>query len=153
MTSKNKKELVVSAIENGTVIDHIPVESVLMVIRILGLDNYEDEVLIGINLESKKYRRKGIVKVKNKYFCKSDLNKIALAAPYATLIIIKDYDIVEKISVETPEYIDSIVRCINPNCITNVEPIETKFRVIEKEPLKIQCRYCEKSMTSIRFIE
>lgn len=153
MTTQNKKELIVSAIENGTVIDHIPVESVLKVIRILGLDNYQDEVLIGINLESKKYKRKGIVKVRNKYFEKSDLNKIALAAPHATLIVIKDYEVIEKISVETPENIEAIIKCINPNCITNNEIIETKFKVVEKEPLKIQCHYCEKTMTNIRFTE
>ncbi|MDD4529322.1 MAG: aspartate carbamoyltransferase regulatory subunit, partial [Bacteroidales bacterium] len=78
MTTENKKELIVSAIENGTVIDHIPVNTVLMVLNILGLNDYEDEVLIGINLDSKKYSKKGIIKVRNKYFEQHDLNKIAL---------------------------------------------------------------------------
>lgn len=153
MTTKNKKELIVSAIENGTVIDHIPVNAVLKVIKILGIDAHQDEVLIGMNLESKKYGRKGIIKVRNKYFEKSDLNKIALAAPHATLIVIKDYEVAEKIAVQIPNTIEKIVKCINPNCITNNEDMETKFSVIEKEPLKIQCLYCEKTMTNIRFTE
>ena len=64
---ENKKELVVSAIDNGTVIDHIPTNAVYRVIHILGLENYEDEVLIGYNLESKKLGKKGIIKIKNKF--------------------------------------------------------------------------------------
>ena len=63
-----KKELVVSAIENGTVIDHIPTDVVYQVIRILGLEKYNDEVLIGNYLHSQKFGRKGIIKIKNKFF-------------------------------------------------------------------------------------
>ena len=59
---EKKKELVVPAIENGTVIDHIPTESVYQVIHILGLENYKDEVLIGNYLQSGKLGRKGIIK-------------------------------------------------------------------------------------------
>ncbi len=153
MTTENKKELIVSAIENGTVIDHIPVDTVLMVLSILGLDKYEDEVLIGNNLNSKKYGKKGIIKARNKFFEQDDINKIALVAPNATLIVIRDYEVVEKKFVEIPEKIEKILKCINPNCITNKETIETKFNVIEEKPLKIQCHYCEKTMTNIRFVE
>ncbi len=153
MTNISKKELVVSAIENGTVIDHIPVDTVLMVLSILGLDKYEDEVLIGNNLDSKKYGKKGIIKARNKFFEQKDINKIALVAPKATLIVIKNYEVVEKKFVEIPEKIDIILKCINPNCITNKEIVDTKFKVVEKNPLKIQCRYCEKTMTNIRFAE
>ena len=153
MTTENKKELIVSAIENGTVIDHIPVNTVLMVLNILGLNDYEDEVLIGINLDSKKYSKKGIIKVRNKYFEQHDLNKIALVAPNATLIVIKNYEVVEKKSVEIPDKIEKILKCINPNCITNKETIDSKFIVKEKDPLKIQCHFCEKTMTNIRFSE
>lgn|SRR5574344_2451578 len=153
MTTENKKELIVSAIENGTVIDHIPVDTVLMVLSILGLDKYEDEVLIGNNLNSKKYGKKGIIKARNKFFEQDDINKIALVAPNATLIVIRDYEVVEKKFVEIPEKIEKILKCINPNCITNKETIETKFNVIEEKPLKVQCHYCEKTMTNIRFAE
>ncbi|MEA5099141.1 MAG: aspartate carbamoyltransferase regulatory subunit [Bacteroidales bacterium] len=153
MTTENKKELIVSAIENGTVIDHIPVDTVLMVLSILGLDKYEDEVLIGNNLNSKKYGKKGIIKARNKFFEQEDINKIALVAPNATLIVIRDYEVVEKKFVEIPEKIEKILKCINPNCITNKETIETKFNVIEEKPLKVQCHYCEKTMTNIRFAE
>ncbi len=154
MSNENKKELVVSAIENGTVIDHIPAGEVYKVVKILNLDLNEDEVLIGTNLSSKKYGKKGIIKVKNKFFAETEVNKIALIAPNATLIVIKSYDVVEKRSLETPDTIRQIVKCINPNCITNIEDnIETCFKVVNKKPLELQCHYCEKTMTNIRFNE
>lgn len=154
MTNENKRELVVSAIENGTVIDHIPAGEVYKVVKILNLDMYEDEVLIGTNLSSKKYGKKGIIKVKNKFFAETEVNKVALIAPNATLIIIKNYEVVEKRRLEIPDTIKQIVKCINPNCITNIEDnIETNFRVVDKEPLKLQCHYCEKTMSNIRFNE
>ena len=130
---ENKKELVVSAIDNGTVIDHIPTNAVYRVIHILGLENYEDEVLIGYNLDSKKLGKKGIIKIKNKFFEKDQINKIALVAPMASLIVIKNYEVVEKIRTEIPDKIEGIVKCVNPKCITNSEVIRTKFDVVDKE--------------------
>ncbi|MCD4736046.1 MAG: aspartate carbamoyltransferase regulatory subunit [Bacteroidales bacterium] len=140
-----RKELKVSAIENGTVIDHIPPESVFQVIRILNLSNIPNPIMIGTNLDSRKYGKKGIIKVSNKYFESEELNKIALVAPSATLIVIKDYTVVFKEQVEIPNNINKIVKCINPNCITNHEKIPTKFTVLDKENLNLQCYYCEKT--------
>lgn len=141
---KELRELKVTAIENGTVIDHIPPKSVFQVIRILGLENYDDMVLYGSHLESKKYGRKGIIKVSNKFFKSQEINKIALVAPTATLIVIKNYQVVEKKQVEIPDEVVKIVKCVNPNCITNHEKVETKFTVISKNELKLLCHYCEK---------
>jgi len=138
------KELKVSALENGTVIDHIPSENVFQVIKILNLEKFKTHLLIGTNLESKKYGTKGIIKLSNKFFEKEDVNKIALAAPNATLIVIKDFQIIEKNVVQIPDRIDAIVKCFNPNCITNVEQVTTRFEVISKDEFKLQCQYCEK---------
>jgi aspartate carbamoyltransferase regulatory subunit len=144
--TEKRKELQVSAIQNGTVIDHIPVQSVFNVIKILNLDQTNDMVLFGNNLTSLKYGKKGIIKVDNKFFKSEEINKIALAAPMATLIVIKDFQVVEKSKVETPDYVERIVKCFNPNCITNKENINTKFDVIKNEDvLKLRCRYCEKT--------
>ena len=138
------KELKVSALENGTVIDHIPSKSVFQVIRILNLENYENQILFGINLESKKFGSKGIIKVHNKYFKKEEINKIALVAPTATLITIKDFQIIEKTSLQIPGYIEGIVKCFNPNCITNIEKVVTKFYLVPDQEIKLRCHYCEK---------
>ncbi|MFH0895091.1 MAG: aspartate carbamoyltransferase regulatory subunit, partial [Bacteroidota bacterium] len=125
------KELIVNAIENGTVIDHIPCDSVFKVIKILNLEASENMLLFGNNLESKKYGKKGIVKVKDKYFKKDEINKIALVAPAATLILIKDYKVTEKNQVQPPETVEGIVKCFNPNCITNHENVVTRFSLID----------------------
>lgn len=147
----NNKELVVEKIDNGTVIDHIPADRVFKVVRMLGLDDYQDEVLIGTNLCSRKYGKKGILKIKNKYFTQDEIDKIAIIAPTATIIIIKDYVVEEKKHLELPKHIHNIVKCINPNCITNVEEMETRFDVVNTDPLRIQCHYCEKTMEEIQF--
>ena len=149
-----RKELKVSAIENGTVIDHIPAQSVFQVISILGLDHIPNQIMIGTNLESLKLKKKGIIKVSNKYFESEEINKIALVAPTATLIVIKDYTVVYKAKVEVPDSINKIVKCINPNCITNNEDIPTLFSVIDKEDLLLNCHYCEKTTkkSNMRFI-
>jgi aspartate carbamoyltransferase regulatory subunit len=141
---KTRKELQVSAIENGTVIDHIPARNVFQVIRILGLEGCVEQILFGTNLESKKYGHKGIIKVANRFFESEEINKIALAAPTATLIVIRNYQVIEKKRVEVPDQIVKFVKCVNPNCITNHEAIPTKFNVIDKEDVKLQCIYCEK---------
>lgn len=142
--NKPRKELVVSAIQNGTVIDHIPTQSVFQVIHILNLDEFENQILFGTNLDSSKYGKKGIIKVSNKYFEPFEINKIALVAPTATLIIIKDFHVTEKKKVEIPDTIQKFVKCVNPNCITNNENVPTKFKVIDKEESKLKCHYCEK---------
>ncbi|MCX6286045.1 MAG: aspartate carbamoyltransferase regulatory subunit [Bacteroidetes bacterium] len=139
-----RKELKVSAIENGTVIDHIPVQSVYQVLRILNLMEYNDQLLIGINLESQKMGKKGIIKVSNKFFKSDEINKIALVAPSATLILIKNFSVSEKKQVEIPAKVEKIVKCFNPNCITNVEEVVTRFDVVNKDELKLRCHYCEK---------
>jgi len=139
-----RKELKVSAIENGTVIDHIPSHSVFQVIRILNLTDYPNQLLIATNLESQKMNKKGIIKVSNKFFEPQEINKIALVAPSATLIVIRDFNVTEKKQVNIPNQVEKIVKCFNPNCITNNEEIETRFAVIDKKELKLRCRYCEK---------
>jgi len=138
------KELKVTAIENGTVIDHIPSQSVHHVIRILNLTEYDDQLLIGTNLDSRKMGKKGIIKVNNKYFKPEEINKIALVAPSATLIVIHAFNVTEKKQVSVPDQIEKIVKCFNPNCITNHEDIPSRFTVIDKKELKLRCRYCEK---------
>jgi aspartate carbamoyltransferase regulatory subunit len=139
-----RKELQVSAIENGTVIDHIPAKSLFQVLRILHLEGSENQILFGTNLDSKKYGKKGIIKVADKYFKIEEINKIALVAPTATLTVIKNYQIIEKKRVEIPDEILQIVRCFNPLCITNNEKIPTRFYVVDKKDLKLLCHYCEK---------
>ncbi|MBO6026031.1 MAG: aspartate carbamoyltransferase regulatory subunit [Bacteroidales bacterium] len=153
---EKRKELIVSAIENGTVIDHIPADKVFQVVKILGLEKVSNPVYFGTNVESKKYGTKGFVKIADKYFDPEDLNKIALVAPTASIIEIKDYEVIRKQTVQIPERIEHIVKCFNPNCVTNKEhDIPTKFCVKHVDgKLRLVCHYCEKytSEENIEFI-
>ena len=142
--NKEQRKLNVTAIENGTVIDHIPANNVFKVLHILKLENNKNQVLLGDNLESKKYGRKGIVKVSNTYFEGNEINKIALVAPTATFIEIKNFEVVTKKHVEVPDQIKGIVKCFNPNCITNFVNVPSRFTVVDKENMRLLCHYCEK---------
>ena len=141
---KKKLKLKVSAIKEGTVIDHIPAQNLFKVIAILGLDKIENQITFGTNLESEKLGSKAIIKVSDKFFKNDEINKIALIAPHAKLNIIKDYEVVEKKIVETPKEISGIVKCFNPKCITNHETITTSFKVVATLPTALKCCYCEK---------
>ena len=141
---KERKQLIVSAIRNGTVIDHIPAQSMFKVLQILGLDNVDEMISLGTNFESKKLGKKGIIKVSNVFFRDEDINKIALVAPEAKLNIIKEYEVVEKKVVQVPDQIIGIARCVNPQCITNHETITTRFQVVSKKNVSLKCHYCGK---------
>ena len=141
---KDKKQLVVSAIKDGTVIDHIPAQDLFRVISILGLDHIENYITFGTNLDSKKLGKKAIIKISNVFFRNEDINKIALVAPEAKLNVIKDYKVEEKMTVELPDQILAIARCVNPMCITNKENVPTKFQVVDKKKVSLRCHYCEK---------
>lgn len=140
----SKKELVVSAIKDGTVIDHIPADKLFQVIKTLNLMDCPNMVLMGNNLTSPKHGKKGIIKCQDKFFEKEEINKIALLCPQATLITIKDYNVVEKIQIEIPDTILGMVNCYNPKCITNNEAVTQRFNVIDKNDIKLQCHYCQK---------
>ena len=133
--------MLVAAIENGTVIDHIPSEKTYQVAQLLGLQNLETPVTIGYNLLSKKLGKKGIIKVADKFFTDEEISRLSVVAPNIVLNIIHDYEVVEKKTVVTPEEIKGIVKCNNPKCITNNEPMATYFHVADGV---LTCHYCEK---------
>ena len=127
-----KKELQVAAIENGTVIDHIPAEKTYEVAKLLNLQTLTEPVTIGYNLPSSKLGKKGIIKIADKYFTDEEINRLSVVAPKIVLNIIKNYEVVEKKTVETPDELHGIIKCNNPKCITNNEPMQTYFTVVDK---------------------
>ena len=144
-----EKELIVRKIERGTVIDHIPAGYALHVLKLLGITGKEGmRIAIVMNVESKKLGKKDIVKVENIELSEDTVNRIALIAPTATINIIRDYKVVLKRKVKIPKRIEGLLTCINPRCITNQprEPVTPRFRVIERNPLRIVCEYCETIM-------
>ena len=141
MKTTNKKERLVAAIENGTDIDHIPADKTYQVASLLGLFNLSTPVTLGFNYPSKKVGNKGIIKVSDKFFTDNEISRLSVVAPKVILSIIRDYEVVEKKTVETPNEIRGIVKCNNPKCITNNEPMQTLFHV---EGDMLTCHYCEK---------
>ena len=138
----SKKELAVAALADGTVIDHIPSAALFKAVKILGIEGLDTGVTIGNNLESHRLGRKGIIKVAGTYFPEATLNRIALIAPTAKINIIRDFEVTEKHPVTLPDTITGIVRCSNPKCITNNEPMDTRFEVVDREDVAIRCHYC-----------
>ncbi len=139
------KELVVSALENGTVLDHIPAEKIYTALEILNLKAIENRITLGINLSSKLFGKKGIIKIEDKFFEDEELNKLALIAPQATVNIIRDFKVVEKKKLVMPEEVHGICKCRNPKCVTNHQPIKTWFKTINNgNEISLLCHYCEK---------
>ena len=145
--TNDKKELQVAALENGTVIDHIPAEKLFTVVSLLSLEHMSNNITIGFNLNSKKLGKKGIIKIADKFFCDDEINRIAVVAPNVKLNIIRNYEVVEKRELRLPDELHGIVKCANPKCITNNEPMPTYFHVIDKDRCVIKCHYCEKEQT------
>ena len=142
------KEQKVAAIDNGTVIDHIPADKTFVVANVLDLEGVDNIISVSTNLDSKRFGKKGIIKVGSKELTEEETNKIALFAPHASINIIKDYRVVEKRKVRLPDTISEIMKCFNPRCVTNHEGVATKFHLDSKDPLKVRCHYCERVMDS-----
>ncbi len=138
-----KKIIKVNAIKHGTVIDHIAAGKILKVIDILNLTG-DNTVMVGMNLASNKIGKKDIIKIENRELSKQEVNSIALIAPSATLIIIKEFEVVQKSSLDMPEYIEEHIICPNPKCITNSEEIPSKYYILNAKIATARCLYCEK---------
>ena len=133
----NKKELQVAALENGTVIDHIPSDKLFTVVSLLDLQHMDSNITIGNNFESKKLGKKGIIKIAGRFFSDEEISRLSVVA-------IRNYEVVEKKEAVMPDELKGIVRCNNPKCITNNEPMQTWFHLADKEHGILKCHYCEK---------
>jgi aspartate carbamoyltransferase regulatory subunit len=137
-------DLRVSKIKDGTVIDHISGGYALDVVKILGITGKEKRVItIAINVSSRQFGTKDIVKIEGRALNSDEVNRIALVAPHASINIVRDYVVAEKLEVKLPQTITGIVKCVNPVCITNSdEPVGSNFSVESIEPLSLKCHYC-----------
>lgn len=147
-------ELRVSKIKDGTVIDHIRGGFALDVIKILGITGKEKRVItIAINVPSKRFGAKDILKIEGRALNAQEVNRIALVAPHASINIIRNYKVVEKLEVKLPPEIKGIVKCPNPCCVSNSEePVTSKFHVKNEEPLLLKCHYCGVTLEQPEFL-
>lgn len=144
MELQTRQELYVRKIKDGTVIDHITPGFALDVLKILGINGKDGEVVTAaMNVESKRQHSKDIVKIQSRELKPEEVDKIALIAPSATINIIRNYDVASKKIVELPATIHGIIRCDNPSCISNSrEPVQPRFAVDRKEPIRLRCGFC-----------
>jgi aspartate carbamoyltransferase regulatory subunit len=130
MEEKPKKEIKITPIKNGTVIDHIKAGQAPIVLKILGIEAGTDLVLsLVMNVRSQKFGKKDIVMIEDRELNFQEVNKVTLIAPNATINIIRNCRVVKKEKVSLPEIIEAILKCPNPNCISNAEnePIKSRF--------------------------
>jgi len=138
-----QKTIRVSAIKNGTVIDHIPANKGIQIVSHLKLA--EDRIsMLGINFESKKEDRKDVLKIEDRELTPEELNQLAIYAPEATVNIIRNFEKVDKFQIKLPEIFENIIKCPNPKCITNHEEVKTRFKSLNGNPLSVKCMHCEK---------
>lgn len=151
---KKRKDLQVAALENGSVIDHIPTNKLFTIVQLLELDKCSEPVTIGYNFQSRKIGKKGIIKVADKFFTDDEINRLAVVCPNIRINIIRDFDVVEKKEVQLPDLLTNVVKCANPVCITNNEPMKTVFRVTNKTIGTVKCKYCgkEQNVENIKLV-
>jgi aspartate carbamoyltransferase regulatory subunit len=141
----SERELRVKPINNGTVIDHIESGQALNVLKILGIGSHSKTVVsLLMNVPSGAMGAKDVVKVEGRELDPEEVDTIALISPGATINIIRNYEVAEKYRVGMPRKVVGIVRCGNPNCISNSnEPVSSKFMVESADPVLLRCSYCE----------
>ncbi len=139
-----EKEMRVRRIEHGTVIDHITAGQALNVLRILGVSGTSSAVVsVAMNVPSGTIGSKDIVKVEDRELKEEEVDRISLIAPNATINIIRDFEVIEKYKVELPDSLEGVVKCDNPNCISNTsEPVISRF-LVNKKPVELRCIYCD----------
>ena len=130
----------IDAIENGYVIDHIPAGRGMTVYEALNLSSLKCQVAIITNAKSKKKQSKDIIKIND--LIELDMNVIGYIAPDATVNVIKNSKRIEKKKLSLPQSLVNVIKCPNPRCICNNEPIEHIFKLTDSKGT-YRCLYCE----------
>ena len=137
--------MTVEAIENGTVIDHIPAGVGLAILRHFKLDEGGNRITVGFNLKGKR-GNKDLIKIQNIRFDEAEAAQIALFAPTATVNVIENFKVIKKIKPTLPEKVVGIFACPNDNCASHGEPVVGTFAVKSgKNEPRLKCFFCEKS--------
>jgi len=145
MIDHKKETRTISQIKNGTVIDHLKPDVVFEVVRILHIDDtVEETVTVGTNLKSKAHGKKGIIKLSDRVLTPEEISRLSVISPNVTVSIIVDYEVTKKTKVQFPKEVKAILGCPNPNCVTNVEDRETRFKLVQEAPILLFCTYCER---------
>jgi aspartate carbamoyltransferase regulatory subunit len=139
------ESLLVTAIKNGTVIDHITAGQALRIIHLLSLKDDKHTITIGLNLPSKRLGSKDLIKIENKILSENEANEIVVFSPDATINVIENFKVTKKYSTHLPKTMKAVFICTNPNCITHTETINSFFYIDQQNNrVKLTCHYCDK---------
>ena len=134
--------VVVDSIKKGIVIDHITPGRGMRLLEYLSIDTEHETVALIMNAVSQKKGRKDIIKIEN--LIDIDMRVVGLIDPGATVIIIENHVISQKIKPELPQRAENVIRCKNPRCITSVEQeLDNNFKLTDRENSVYRCIYCE----------
>ncbi len=134
--------MIIDAISNGIVIDHISAGKAMELYNILGLGKLDCSVALLQNVVSRKLGRKDILKIDR--VIELDWDVIGYVDPGITVNIIKDGQRMEKRQLKLPERITNVIRCKNPRCITSVEQeLPQIFTLTDPAQRIYRCLYCE----------
>lgn len=134
--------MVIDAISNGIVLDHIRAGLSMELYRILNLDKLQCSVAVLKNVTSRKMGRKDIIKIDEIIDLNFDV--LGYVDPGITVSIVRDGKLDRKFSVELPERVTNVIRCKNPRCITSTEQeLPHIFKLTDKEKRVYRCIYCE----------
>jgi aspartate carbamoyltransferase regulatory subunit len=144
-----EKYMKVQRIEHGTVIDHILPGKAFDVLRVLGLSS-DKSMSILINSQSHKGGKKDILKIEDVELSDEEASRLALVSPRATINFIVEGKVVKKFNAEAPKIVRGILKCSNPNCISNQnEPVTSEFRLGVDDAHRYVCTYCERDITDL----
>ncbi|MCE3237522.1 MAG: pyrI, partial [Gammaproteobacteria bacterium] len=130
----------------GTVIDHIRPGQAPRIMHLLKVLESKNKVTMGLNLPSKLISLKDLLKIENRVLTNDEANEVVIFAPEATINIIKDFEVIQKMTTHFPRTIENIFLCANPACITHNEPVKSLFNIEDQgKRIKLTCHYCEKS--------
>ncbi len=134
--------MIIDAIRNGIVIDHIRAGSAMELYRILGLESLSCSIAIIKNAASNKMGKKDIIKIDEEIDLNLDV--LGYVDPGITVNIIRDGIRVDKFSPNLPERLTDVIRCRNPRCITTTEQeLSHVFRLTDRENRVYRCIYCD----------
>lgn len=134
--------LSINSISKGIVIDHIKAGHGIQIFEFLNLREAQYTVALIMNAQSKKMGKKDMIKIENEIDL--DLSALGFIDPNITVNVIENEKIVDKINLKLPEFVEGVIKCKNPRCITSVERnIPDRFELVDSTSGKYKCVYCD----------
>ena len=108
-----------------------------------------------MNVPSRKFGSKDILKIEDRELTQEELDRLALIAPNSSVSIIRNHVVAEKRVIKLGKEVTNVARCVYSNCITTAdrEPLPHRLSVISTDPLTLRCRYCLRIQDLNRLVE